>query len=169
MGTQGHLKCTPLLVSTLKPIRENIFVKSPTHNTITHRRLSLPIIYATAPKREKDAKKRVVVTGMGVVSVFGSEVDTFYEKLLAGENGVVPIDKFDASEFPTRFGGQIHGFNSDGYVDSKQGRRFDDYQRYCLVAGKKAVEHAALSAHALTKVCHSVIHRSLVSCVEEFV
>lgn len=56
-----------------------------------------------APKREKDPKKRVVITGMGLVSVFGSNIDTFYNKLLEGESGISLIDRFDASSFPVRF------------------------------------------------------------------
>ncbi|KAG4920796.1 hypothetical protein JHK86_049609 [Glycine max] len=59
-----------------------------------------------APKREKDPKKRVVITGMGLVSVFGSDVDAFYNKLLEGESGISLIDRFDASNFSVRFGGK---------------------------------------------------------------
>ncbi|CAI9269382.1 unnamed protein product [Lactuca saligna] len=79
-----------------------------------------------APKREKDAKKRVVITGMGLVSVFGNDVDTYYDRLLAGESGISLIDKFDASIFPTRFSGQIRGFKSNGYIDAKSDSRLDD-------------------------------------------
>ena len=57
-------------------------------------------------------KKRVVITGMGLVSVFGNNVDTYYERLLEGQSGITPIDRFDASKFPTSFGGQIQGFSS---------------------------------------------------------
>ncbi|KAF8413590.1 hypothetical protein HHK36_001582 [Tetracentron sinense] len=99
---------------------------------------------SSAPKREKDPKKRVVITGMGLVSVFGDHVDTYYDRLLAGDSGVTLIDRFDASKFPTRFGGQIRGFASQGYIDGKNDRRLDDCLRYCLVAGKKALEDAAL-------------------------
>ncbi|XP_008225453.1 PREDICTED: 3-oxoacyl-[acyl-carrier-protein] synthase I, chloroplastic [Prunus mume] len=98
----------------------------------------------SAPKREKDPKKRVVITGMGLVSVFGNDVNAYYDKLLAGESGVGPIDRFDASKFPTRFGGQIHGFSSEGYIDGKNDRRLDDCLRYSIVAGKKALEDADL-------------------------
>ncbi|GKE61594.1 3-oxoacyl-[acyl-carrier-protein] synthase I, chloroplastic-like protein, partial [Tanacetum coccineum] len=83
---------------------------------------------------------------MGLVSLFGNDVDTYYEKLLAGESGIGLIDRFDASKFPTRFGGQIRGFKSDGYTDGKNDRRLDDCLRYCIVAGKKALEHANLGA-----------------------
>jgi 3-oxoacyl-[acyl-carrier-protein] synthase II len=96
------------------------------------------------PRRETDPSKRVVITGMGLVSVFGNDVDAYYDRLLAGESGIGPIDRFDASKFPTRFAGQIRGFSSEGYIDGKNDRRLDDFLRYCLVSGKKALESAAL-------------------------
>lgn len=104
------------------------------------------------PKRETDPRKRVVVTGTGLVSVFGNDVDAYYEKLLAGESGIGPIDRFDASKFPTRFAGQIRGFSSQGYIDGKNDRRLDDCLRYCIVAGKKALEHADLGGDRLSKI-----------------
>ncbi|KAF0903814.1 hypothetical protein E2562_029919 [Oryza meyeriana var. granulata] len=82
---------------------------------------------------------------MGLVSVFGNDVDAFYDRLLAGESGVGPIDRFDASTFPTRFAGQIRGFSSEGYIDGKNDRRLDDCIRYCIVSGKKALESADLA------------------------
>ncbi|GKB15863.1 3-oxoacyl-[acyl-carrier-protein] synthase 2 [Tanacetum coccineum] len=106
----------------------------------------------TAPRREKDPKKRVVITGMGLVSVFGNDVDKYYYKLLAGENGITFIDKFNASNLPVRFGGQIRGFSSDGYIDEKNEQTLDDCQRYCVVAGKKALEDAALGILELSKI-----------------
>ena len=112
---------------------------------------------AAAPKRETDPKKRVVITGMGLVSVFGNDVDAYYDKLLAGESGITLIDRFDASKFPTRFGGQIRGFKADGYIDGKNDRRLDDCLRYCIVAGKKALESADLGGDKLDKVFVSSI------------
>ncbi|KAE9450706.1 hypothetical protein C3L33_17390, partial [Rhododendron williamsianum] len=82
---------------------------------------------------------------MGVVSVFGNDIDTFYNKLLEGESGVTPIDRFDVSSFSVRFAGQIHNFSSEGYIDGKNDRRLDDAWRYCLVAGKKALVDAKLA------------------------
>ncbi|CAA3026871.1 3-oxoacyl-[acyl-carrier- ] synthase I, chloroplastic [Olea europaea subsp. europaea] len=106
----------------------------------------------SAPKRETDPKKRVVITGMGLVSVFGNDVNAYYEKLLAGESGITLIDRFDASKFPTRFGGQIRDFKSEGYIDGKNDRRLDDCLRYCIVAGKKALENADLGVGRLDKI-----------------
>ncbi|KAI8569810.1 hypothetical protein RHMOL_Rhmol02G0305600 [Rhododendron molle] len=80
----------------------------------------------SAPKRETDPKKRIVITGMGVVSVFGNDIDTFYDKLLEGESGITPIDRFDASAFSVRIAGQIHNFSCEGYIDGKNDRRLDD-------------------------------------------
>jgi len=109
---------------------------------------------AAAPRRETDPKKRVVITGMGLVSVFGNDVDAYYDRLLAGESGIGPIDRFDASKFPTRFAGQIRGFSSEGYIDGKNDRRLDDCLRYCIVSGKKALESAgiALGSKPMEKV-----------------
>ncbi|XP_042041202.1 nematode resistance protein-like HSPRO2 [Salvia splendens] len=71
---------------------------------------------------------------------------------MAGESGVTPIDRFDASKFPTRFGGQIRGFHAKGYIDDKSNRMLDDCLRYCIVAGKKALESADLGGKRLNKM-----------------
>lgn len=105
-----------------------------------------------APRRETDPKKRIVITGMGVVSVFGIDTDTFYDKLLEGVSGIAPIDRFDASTYSVRFGGQIRSFSSKGYIDGKNDRRLDNCWRYCLVAGKRALEDAKLGPDVLPKV-----------------
>ncbi len=91
------------------------------------------------------AKKRVVITGMGIVSCFGSDVDSFYEKLLAGISGIAAIDGFDCSEYPTRFAGEVREFDVGDYMDKKQARRVDPFIRYAMVCGKKALESAKLS------------------------
>ncbi|KAG8382116.1 hypothetical protein BUALT_Bualt05G0043000 [Buddleja alternifolia] len=103
----------------------------------------------SAPKRETDPKKRIVITGMGLVSVFGSDIDTFYNKLLDGVSGITQIDRFDASEYSVRFGGQIRDFSSKGYIDGKNDRRLDDCWRYCLVAGRRALDDASLGKDVL--------------------
>lgn len=106
----------------------------------------------SSPKRETDPKKRIVITGMGLVSVFGSDIDTFYNKLLDGVSGITPIDRFDASDYSVRFAGQIRDFSSKGYIDGKNDRRLDDCWRYCLVAGRKALDDASLGKEVLDTV-----------------
>lgn len=97
-------------------------------------------------------KRRIVVTGMGVVSCFGTDVDTFYDSLLAGKSGIVPIEEFDVADYPTRFAGAIRGFDAEGYMDKKQARRVDPFIRYVMVAGKKALESAHLQGPSLDKL-----------------
>lgn len=98
------------------------------------------------------SKKRIVVTGMGVVSCFGNEVDRFYENLLAGKSGVTQITEFPCEEYPTRFAGSIKDFDAGEYLDKKQARRVDKFISYAIVAGKKSLEHANLDQEALGKL-----------------
>lgn len=97
-------------------------------------------------------KKRVVVTGMGVVSCFGTDVDEFYNQLLAGKSGIVPIKEFPCENYPTRFAGSVSDFDVGDYLDKKQARRVDPFIRYTVVAGKKALEHGKLTGDAFEKL-----------------
>lgn len=97
-------------------------------------------------------KQRVVVTGMGIVSCFGTDLDTFYQSLLQGKSGVSPIQTFDCSEYPTRFAASVSEFVPGDYIDKKQARRIDPFIRYTLVAGKKALEHAGFSLSDLGEI-----------------
>jgi 3-oxoacyl-[acyl-carrier-protein] synthase II len=94
-------------------------------------------------------KKRIVITGMGLVSCFGSDINTFYSQLLAGKSGITAITEFPCEDFPTRFAGVIHNFDTGEYLDKKQARRVDKFISYSIVAGKKALEQAGLDAAAL--------------------
>ncbi|MBS0630039.1 MAG: beta-ketoacyl-ACP synthase II [Verrucomicrobia bacterium] len=99
-----------------------------------------------------DKKKRIVVTGMGLVSCFGSDLDHFYQCLLEGKSGIRPIDRFPVEEYPTRFAGTVTGLNVEDYMEKKQARRVDPYVQYTMVAGKRALEHAGLKGEALDKL-----------------
>ncbi|MCE5295151.1 MAG: beta-ketoacyl-ACP synthase II [Chlamydiales bacterium] len=87
-------------------------------------------------------KKRIVVTGMGIVSCFGQDVDSFYDNLLAGNSGVRPITLFDCADFPTRFAAEVPNFDAGEYIDKKQARRVDRAISFAMVSGKKALEMA---------------------------
>lgn len=90
------------------------------------------------------SKKRIVVTGMGVVSCFGNDVDTFYNCLLQGKSGINPITEFPCEDYPTRFAGVINNFDAGDYMDKKQARRVDKFIAYAMVSGKKALESSGL-------------------------
>lgn len=90
--------------------------------------------------------KRIVVTGMGVVSCFGTDVDEFYQALLEGKSGVKTLTTFDVEGWPTNFAAYIEPgtFSADGYVSTKLVRRLDPFITYALVSAKKALEDAGL-------------------------
>lgn len=90
------------------------------------------------------SKRRIVITGMGVVSPFGTDVDVFYEALLAGKSAVRTIDTFSCDQFPTKFAAFIKDFDPGEYLEKKQARRVDKFISYAMVAGKKALEYAGL-------------------------
>lgn len=97
-------------------------------------------------------KKRIVVTGMGIVSCFGTDVDHFYNQLLAGKSGAKAITEFPCDDLPTRIGASIPDFDPGEYIDKKQARRIDKYIAYAMVAGKKALEKAGLGIDALQAI-----------------
>ncbi|MFA6119418.1 MAG: beta-ketoacyl-ACP synthase II [Parachlamydiales bacterium] len=90
-------------------------------------------------------KRRVVVTGLGIVSCFGNDVDVFYDNLLKGKSAVKKISKFDVNEYPTQIAACVEDFDVGEYMPKKQARRADPFIRYAMVAGKKAFENAQLN------------------------
>jgi 3-oxoacyl-[acyl-carrier-protein] synthase II len=105
-------------------------------------------------------KKRIVVTGMGLVSCFGTDVEHFYQELLNGKSGIGMIESFPCAEYPTRFAGFVRNFDPGEYMDKKQARRTDPYIRYAIVAGKKALEMSKLTGdafHSLDKTRCGII------------
>jgi 3-oxoacyl-[acyl-carrier-protein] synthase II len=85
------------------------------------------------------SKRRVVVTGLGIVSPVGSTVDSAWAAVLRGESGIGPITRFDAASFATRFGGSVRGFDVGAYIAPKEARRMDEFMQYGVAAGMQAV------------------------------
>ena len=90
------------------------------------------------------SKRRVVVTGLGIISPVGSTVVSAWDAVLRGESGIGPITRFDVSAFPVRFGGQVRGFELEQYLTSKDARRMDEFMQYGVAAGIQAVTDAGL-------------------------
>ena len=89
-------------------------------------------------------KKRVVITGLGVVTCLGNDVETFFNSLVEGKSGISTITEFPVDDLPTRFAGIIRNFDAGEYIDKKQARRIDKFIGYAIVAGKKSLESAGL-------------------------
>jgi 3-oxoacyl-[acyl-carrier-protein] synthase II len=90
------------------------------------------------------SKRRVVVTGLGIISPVGSTVKSAWDAVLRGESGIGPITRFDVSAFPVRFGGSVRGFDLAEYVSSKDARRMDEFMHYGVAAGIQAVTDSAI-------------------------
>ena len=91
------------------------------------------------------SKRRVVVTGLGVVSPVGNTAAEAWANLLAGRSGVGPITKFDASVLPTRIAAEVKGFNSADWMPPKETRRSDLFIHYGLAATRMALDDAGIT------------------------
>ncbi|XP_077252992.1 3-oxoacyl-[acyl-carrier-protein] synthase II, chloroplastic-like isoform X2 [Tasmannia lanceolata] len=100
-------------------------------------------------KTEERKQRRVVVTGMGVVTSLGHDPDSFYDNLLEGKSGISKIESFDCNEFPTRIAGEIKSLSTNGWVAPKYSNRMDKFMLYSLVAGKKALADGGLIEETL--------------------
>ncbi|MDN3682318.1 beta-ketoacyl-ACP synthase II [Vibrio tapetis subsp. quintayensis] len=91
------------------------------------------------------SKRRVVVTGMGMLSPVGNNVESSWKALLAGQSGIVNIDHFDTTEFTTRFAGLVKDFNCEEYMSKKDGRKMDLFIQYGVAAGIQALDDSGLT------------------------
>lgn len=89
-------------------------------------------------------KRRVVITGLGVVSPVGNSVETFWNSLITGKSGIRTIDRFDTTGFATTIAGQVKDFNPEDFMDKKEARRMDRFVQYAVAAAKQAIEHSGL-------------------------
>ncbi|MEY9092025.1 beta-ketoacyl-ACP synthase II [Paenibacillus sp. RC84] len=88
---------------------------------------------------------RVVITGLGVMSSLGQEVDTFWGNLLAGKSGVSAIESFDVSEYPTRIAASVKDFNPEDYIDKREARRMDRFVQFAVAASINALKSSGLN------------------------
>jgi 3-oxoacyl-[acyl-carrier-protein] synthase II len=91
------------------------------------------------------SKRRVVVTGLGIVSPVGNDVPAAWASIVAGRSGIAPITRFDTSTFPTHFGGEIKGLDFTPYLSPKDVRRMDAFMQYGVVAGMQAMRDSGLA------------------------
>ncbi|OGD10174.1 MAG: beta-ketoacyl-[acyl-carrier-protein] synthase II [Candidatus Aminicenantes bacterium RBG_13_62_12] len=88
--------------------------------------------------------RRVMITGMGIISPLGIGVRTNWEALLRGESGIGPITRFDASKHSTRIAGEVKNFDPLVFIDKREARRMDRFIQYALAAAALAVEDAGI-------------------------
>jgi 3-oxoacyl-[acyl-carrier-protein] synthase II len=88
--------------------------------------------------------RRVVVTGLGMVTPLGTGVKENWEAACSGKSGIGPITKFDASEFPVRIAGQVKDFRSEDFMSKQEIRRFDIFIHYAVASARMAIEESGL-------------------------
>jgi len=88
--------------------------------------------------------RRVVVTGMSVITALGSEINEFWERLCAGKSGVGRLGRFDCSDFKVDFGGEVKDFRPDDHFDSKEAKRLDRFSQFALAAAQRAIKQSGI-------------------------
>ena len=88
--------------------------------------------------------RRVVITGMGMITPLGASLESSWEGLTAGKSGIGPIESFDTTDFPVRFGGAVPEFDIGEYIAPKEARRMDGFIQYGLVTGIQAMKDSGL-------------------------
>ncbi|MBX3298379.1 MAG: beta-ketoacyl-ACP synthase II [Acidobacteria bacterium] len=89
-------------------------------------------------------KRRVVVTGLGLVTALGNDVASTWQGLIEGRSGADAIKKFDASEFPVRFACEVKDFDPLSFLDKKEARRMGAFTHFALAASDEAIRHSGL-------------------------
>ncbi|AJS59265.1 beta-ketoacyl-ACP synthase II [Paenibacillus sp. IHBB 10380] len=89
-------------------------------------------------------KHRVVITGMGVMTSLGKDLDTFWDNLMAGKSGVSQIEAFDVTDYATQIASSVKDFNPEEYVERKEARKMDRYVQFAVAAGMSAIKNSGL-------------------------
>lgn len=91
-----------------------------------------------------NGRRRVVVTGLGLISPVGNSVDVAWSNLLAGKSGIATITKFDHTPLSVHFAGEVKDFNVEEYVSAKEARHMDTFIHYGIAAGTQAIRDSGL-------------------------
>ena len=94
--------------------------------------------------------RRVVVTGMSVITALGSETTEFWERLCAGKSGVGRLGRFDCSDFKVNFGGEVKDFRPEDHFDSKEAKRLDRFSQFALAAAQIAVRQSGIDFRSVS-------------------
>ncbi len=112
--------------------------------------------------------RRVVVTGLGMVTPLGHNVEQTWEAIKAGRSGVGPITRFDATDFQVRIAAEVKNWDAADYMPAKEVRRRDRYQHFVVAAAQEAVQHAGLQIEGGNRWRVGVIIGSSVGGVESY-
>ena len=94
---------------------------------------------------QQESRRRIVITGVGVVTPLAADVDTFWRRLTAGESGIHDLTTLDTSEHKVHFGGDIPDFSINGYVDAREAKRLDRFTQFAVHAGGQAIKDSGIN------------------------
>ena len=114
-------------------------------------------------------KRRVVITGTGVVSSLGMGAEEFWNSIKEGKSGITKVSKFDTTDFPTKVAAEIKDFDPSKYIDKKEAKRMDPFTQYALTAAKMAVEMSGIDFEKEDKFRAGVIVGSGIGGIETLV
>jgi len=116
-----------------------------------------------------EARSRVVITGIGLVTPLGLTIEENWQALMAGRSGIAPITRFDASHLPTQFAGEVKNFDPVEYMDVKEVRHYDRYLHLAVAAADKALADAGLQPKDLPHETTGILIGSGMGGMETFV
>ena len=90
------------------------------------------------------SERRIVITGMGIISSLGDNVESYWQNIMAGKCGIGPITRFDVSGYSTTIAGEIGDFEPDKYIDGREAKRMDRFSQFAVAAAGQAVEQSGL-------------------------
>lgn len=112
-------------------------------------------------------KRRVVVTGVGVVTALGCDTGEFWDNLCAGKSGVTLLERFDPADFKVRFGGEIKDFSPEECISAKELKRLDRFCQFAMFAAAKAIAQSGIDLQAGDPYRHGVVTGSGIGGLHE--
>jgi 3-oxoacyl-[acyl-carrier-protein] synthase II len=113
-------------------------------------------------------KRRVVITGMGVFSTLGTEIEEFYTNLLNGKSGISKIERFDTTEMSVKIAGEIKNYDPEKYFEKNEAKRLDRFTQYALIAAESAIKDSGMDLNSVDRNRFAVITASGIGGMETF-
>ncbi|MFA5524774.1 MAG: beta-ketoacyl-ACP synthase II [Tissierellales bacterium] len=113
-------------------------------------------------------KKRVVITGLGIISPIGIGNTEFWDSLLCGKSGISQISRFDTEGFSTTIAGEVKNFEAEKYIDKKESKKMDRFTQFAVAASKLAIEDSGIDLDEINKERMGVIIGSGIGGLETF-
>jgi 3-oxoacyl-[acyl-carrier-protein] synthase II len=106
---------------------------------------------------EQESLRRIVVTGIGVVTPLGNDVDTFWSRLCGGDSGIQTLTTLETSAYKVHFGGEVADFQVDGVIDPREAKRLDRFTQFAVFAASRAIQDAGLDFDGVDRAKCGVI------------